>query len=624
MQSSELPLSGSFGALPAPRGVRFRMWAPEARALSLVVHTGRAAGEYAMPRAEDDVFDRMIDHVAAGDRYSYRVNGGEPRPDFASRFQPEGVHGPSEVVDPSRFEWSDRRFRCRPAADRIVYELHVGTFSPEGTFAGATSRLNALRDLGVTVIELMPVADFPGSRNWGYDGVCLYAPSRAYGTPDDLRRLVDRAHQLGIAVSLDVVYNHFGPEGAYISEFNQQYFTDQRSTPWGRAVNLDGPGSAMVRRFIVDNALHWVREYHIDGLRLDAVHTLLHTESGSIVSELAASVRAASPRPVFVHAEDERNLARIVEDAASGGWGLDGVWADDFHHVIRRMLAGDAHGYYSDYEGTADELARTLRQGWLFVGQPCARLGRPRGTDASRVPMERFVICLQNHDQVGNRAMGDRLHQTISPESWRAASLLLLTAPMTPLLFMGQEWSASTPFLYFTDLEETLGRSVTAGRRREFAEFPQFADEHARFAIPDPQARETFDRSRLDWTERTEREHQVVLELYRALITLRLDYRALGASSELSGCATAMDDDTIAMRRSDADDVFWVVVRLASGGTARLDSAEGADEPPSSWEVVLTTEDPMFALDPMPPDIDLSDGPAVHFKRAGGVILRKR
>jgi len=620
---SDAALTPFFGALPVADGVRFRVWAPAARELTLVVPDGRAAGEYALSRDGEGVFDRIVNRATAGDRYSYRVNGGTLRPDPASRFQPDGVHGPSQVVDPSRFDWTDARWHGRPAADRIIYELHVGTFSPEGTFAGATARLEELRDLGITVIELMPVADFPGSRNWGYDGVSLFAPSRAYGAPDDLRRFVDRTHHLGLAVALDVVYNHLGPEGAYMYEFNDQYFTDERSTPWGRAVNLDGDGSAMVRRFIVDNALHWIREYHFDGLRLDAIHALREKDCGSLARELAREVRAASGR-VFVHAEDDRNLAAIVDDTSHGGSGLDAVWADDFHHVIRRLLAGDNHGYYADFAGTTREVALTLRQGWLFSGQKSERLGTGRGTDASRVPMYRFIICLQNHDQVGNRAMGDRLHASIPPASWRAASTLLLTAPMTPLLFMGQEWSAGTPFRYFTDLEPELGRSVTAGRRREFRDFPEFSDERAWSVIPDPQAADTFEASRLNWGERDQPAHRAVLELYRALIALRLEHTALAASDDLAGCAFALDDDTVALRRSDHRDVFWIVVRFQTAGTVRLDAAADFDDRGTAWDVAFTTEEPLFSPDPLPPDIDLAaGGPVIHFKRAGGVILRK-
>jgi maltooligosyltrehalose trehalohydrolase len=614
-----------FGALPIRGGVRFRVWAPSARDMTLVVFDGAAAGEYSIPKDDEDVFDRIVDRAAAGDRYGYRINGGDLRPDPASRFQPESVHGPSEVVDPSAFHWTDARWGGRPAADRILYELHIGTFSPEGTFAGTTSRLEAVRDVGMTVIEIMPVADFAGARNWGYDGVSLYAPSRAYGRPDDLRRLVDRAHHLGMAVLFDVVYNHLGPEGAYLPAFNAEYFTDRHVTPWGCSVNLDGPGSLMVRRFIVDNARHWVREYHADGLRLDATHALIEEDQGAIVRDIVSETRAAAARPVFIHAEDHRNLASMVEESAQGGWGLEGVWADDFHHVMRRLLAGDTHGYYADFRGTAHELARTIQQGWLFTGQPAERSGRPRGSDASRVPMYRFVVCLQNHDQVGNRALGDRLHERVPPEAWRAASVLLLTVPMTPLLFMGQEWAASTPFQYFTDLEAALGEQVTEGRRREFAAFPDFSDEQARHSIPDPQARSTFESSRLRWDERAELPHRAVLELYRALIALRLDHPStLGAGTALTGDAIALDDETIAVRRADGGEVFWVVARFKSAGVADLTVAsEVRGDVGADWTVVLTTEDPLFALDPRPPQVDERRGPLIRFERAGAVILRR-
>ena len=616
--------ASDFGAVPVRGGVRFRVWSPAARTLTLVVHDGDAAGVYTLPRGEDGVFDRRVDGAAAGNHYSYRIDDGDDRPDPASRFQPHGVHAPSEIIDASAFRWTDQRWAGRAPADHIIYELHVGTFSPEGTFTGAASRLEWLRDLGVSVVEIMPVADFAGRRNWGYDGVCLYAPSRAYGRPDDLRRLVDRAHALGLAVMFDVVYNHLGPEGAYLPSFNDEYFASRHMTPWGRGVNLDGPGCGMVRRFILDNARHWVTEYHADGLRLDATHALIEADSGSIVREIVEGARAAAPR-ILVHAEDHRNLAVMVTDRGRGGWGLDGVWADDFHHVLRRLLAGDSAGYYSDFKGTVQELACVIEQGWLFTGQHSPHLGELRGTDASTVPMRRFVVCLQNHDQVGNRAFGDRLHQAISPESWRAASALLLTVPMTPLIFMGQEWAASTPFLYFTDLEDALAEKVTEGRRLEFAAFPEFSDEHARRSIPDPQALSTFGASRLLWDERLEPAHLAVHQLYRALIGLRLDHpAALGASEEAAGEALALDHDTIAMRRSDGDEVFWIVARFRSAGvvdlSAAVDRGEG-DE--ADWTVVLTTEDPLFAGDPRPPDIHERQGPRIRFHRAGAVILRK-
>jgi maltooligosyltrehalose trehalohydrolase len=607
-------------------GIRFRVSAPAARELTLVIYDGIARGEYPLPRDQEGTFDLIVDRAAAGNRYAYRLDDGETRPDPASRFQPEGVHGPSEIIDPSGFRWTDSAWRGRPAVDRIVYELHIGTFSPAGTFAGAEARLEAVRDLGASTIEIMPVADFAGDRNWGYDGVCLYAPSRAYGRPDDLRRLVDRAHHLGIDVILDVVYNHLGPEGAYLPAFNHEYFTGREETPWGCGVNLAGPGSAMVRRFILDNARHWVAEYHVDGLRLDATHALVEDDTGAMIREIAAAIRPVTDRPIIVHAEDHRNLAAMVEDEARGGWGLDGVWADDFHHVVRRLLAGDRAGYYSDFEGTVDELIRTIQQGWLYTGQRSRHLGALRGTDPSAVPMYRFIVCLQNHDQIGNRAFGDRLHHRVPPEAWRAASALLLMTPMTPLLFMGQEWAASTPFLYFTDLDWSFGQHVTEGRRREFAHFPEFSEEQSRQSIPDPQALATFEDSRLKWDERTQPHHRAVLELYRALIALRLDHpQVLGAAAETSGHAVALDHATVAMRRSDGDDVFWIVTRLIGGGTVDLSSAvEEAGDLDGGWDVVLTTEDPLFALNPIPLDVDEGGGPRIRFARAGAVIIRKR
>lgn len=628
MNAFDVRTSPRLGALPREAGgVRFRVWAPGAGELTLTIETGGAAGTHLMPRDEAGVHDLIVGAAAAGDRYHYRLDGGDPRPDPASRFQPEGVHGPSEVIDPSAFAWRDDRWRGRSRTDLVIYELHVGTFSPEGTFDGARRRLRDLRDLGVTAIELMPVADFAGRRNWGYDGVCLFAPSRAYGRPDDLRRLVDDAHGFGLSVLLDVVYNHLGPEGAYLPQFNPRYMTDRHDTPWGRAINVDGPDSEMVRRFIIENALHWVQEYHADGLRLDATHAIIDDSPVHVLAELAETVQAASPHPVLIHAEDHRNLSAIVEPREEGGWGLDGLWADDFHHVVRRLLAGDSHGYYADFEGTTAELARTITQGWLFTGQLSKNMGEHRGTDPGHLPMLRPVVCIQNHDQIGNRATGDRLHHAIPAESWRAASTLLLTVPMTPLLFMGQEWAASTPFQYFTDLEPDLGRLVTEGRRREFAGFPEFSDPTSRERIPDPQGPSTFESSRLNWDERRTGGHAGVLALYTRLLALRLEHRALGGSLAHRGQAVAPDPDTIVMERSDGSDRFWVIVRLRGAGAVDLARAAGGrldrtDD--NDWQVVFTTEEPMFVADSAPPDVTWQpEGPLVRFARPGAVILKQ-
>lgn len=613
-----------FGAIPSGDGVRFVVWAPEVGRLDLQLDDGRAAGRHPLARSAEGIFETWVRGAAAGDRYAYVLDGSEPLPDPASRFQPDGVHGRSQVVDPSVFRWTDGRWHPRPPRDLVVYELHLGTFSPEGTFDGARARLPYLRDLGVTALELMPVADFAGTRNWGYDGVALFAPSRAYGTPDGLRRLVDAAHGHGLAVILDVVYNHLGPEGAYLSRFSQSYFTERHHTPWGAAINLDAAGSGVVRRFLLDNACSWVREYHLDGLRLDATHALIDDSPVHIVQEIAETVRRDAGRPVIVHAEDHRNLAAMIEDAALGGWGLDGVWADDFHHVMRTMVAGDTHGYYADFTGHTRELATVLQDGWLYSGEHSVHMNTRRGTHPARVPMRRFVVCAQNHDQVGNRAMGDRLHHQVPPETWRAVSVVLLTVPMTPLLFMGQEWAASTPFQYFTDLEPGLGTLVLEGRRREFADFSEFSSPEARERIPDPQAESTFVNSKLRWDEQGTGEHRRCLALYRALLALRLEHEALAASDQPSGSAASPDDESIVVRREGDSETCWVVARFQSAGEVNLETAAatlGAPLTTRRLALMLDTEHAEFAE--APAAIHVADA-VVRFARPGAVILRER
>ena len=615
-----------FGAVPSQDGVRFRVWAPDARVLELVLYDGEAAGTHPLANVGSGLYETWVERAAAGNRYAYRLDDND-LPDPASRFQPEGVHGSSQVIDPLGFRWTDERWRIRALEDLILYELHVGTFTSEGTFAGVQARLPYLRDLGITAIELMPVADFAGARNWGYDGVALFAPSRAYGTPDDLRGLVDAAHHHGLAVILDVVYNHLGPEGAYLSRFSHRYFNERHGTPWGATVNLDGEGSEFVRRFILDSALHWVSEYHLDGLRLDATHALVDENPRHIFAELAHQVREVTEREVILHAEDERNLAAIVQGPAEGGWGLHGVWADDFHHVVRRLLTGDGYGYFVDFEGTTDELARTIRQGWLYTGQHSAHHKRGRGTDPAGVPISRFIVCLQNHDQVGNRATGDRLHHQIHPDAWRAVSTVLLMVPMTPLLFMGQEWATSSPFQYFTDLAPEFGRLVTEGRRAEFAAFPEFAEPALRTRIPDPQASSTFERSRLNWAEQLDGEHARSLALYRALIALRRDEPSLAGDDRTQGTAVASTNGLV-MKRSGRGATFWVAACLAGSGEIDLVAAAAAigdDLRNTRLAPVLDTEHAEFAADPLPIDVPQPGADAlITFHRPGAVILRQR
>jgi maltooligosyltrehalose trehalohydrolase len=553
------------------------------------------------------------------------LDDGDPMPDPASRAQPDGVHGASEIVDATAFAWSDEEWSGVPLESLVLYELHVGTFTPEGTLAAAAERLEALRDLGITAVELMPLADFPGGRNWGYDGAALFAPARCYGTPLDVRRFVARAHDLGLAVHLDVVFNHLGPDGAYLAAFAPAIFSAVHRSPWGAGINLDGPGSEGVRAFFIECALHWVHEYHLDGLRIDATHALVDESPRHFLADLADRLRATPRgRNVLLIAEDARNLAVMVRGTGDGGWGMDGVWSDDFHHQMRRILAGDRDGYFIDFSDRVEELAATINQGWFYTGQVAPFFKGPRGTDPSGIPAPRFVICLQNHDQVGNRAHGDRLHHTIPLPAYRAASAVLLCAPQTPLLFMGQEWGCSSPFQFFTDHAGELGELVRSGRAREFEHFAAFADASSRARLPDPQAVRTFERSRLDWSERERAPHQHLLQLYADLLERRRSEPALAAPGGGDGVARALDPDTILLRRgAPAGPDLLLVSRLRGAGDVAL-TAEDAGAGPDPWYVVLDTEDPRYAPDPRP--IELTSVPSavrIRFQRPGAVLLRR-
>jgi maltooligosyltrehalose trehalohydrolase len=615
----------TLGAWCVPGGASFRVWAPEHGSVEVVI--GRTARPLA--RRGDGSFAGVVPGIGAGARYAYRVDGAGPFPDPASRSQPDGVHGLSQIVDPSRFTWSDRRWRGIARRDLVIYELHVGTFTAAGTFAAAAQRLPALHALGITAIELMPVADCPGERNWGYDGVALFAPARRYGTPDDLRRLIDRAHRLGLAVLLDVVYNHVGPDGAYLSAFSRDYFSARHRTPWGAAVNFDGRHSAMVRAFLAENALYWLHEFHVDGLRLDATHALIDDSPRHFLAELAARVRRAgrpaalsvARRPLLI-AEDHRHLAVMLRSPARGGWGIDAVWADDFHHQMRRALAGDHEGFFADYRGTMSDIAATLQRGWFHRGPRTPS----RGTDPAGLAPDQFIICLQNHDQVGNRAFGERLHHQIDAAAYRAASALLLAAPEVPLLFMGQEWATRAPFRFFTDHRTALGRLVTRGRRAEFKAFAAFSDPHRRARIPNPQDRNTFAISHLDWRELRAPTHAAVWRLYRALLALRRREPLLRAAGWRGFRAIALDDWGIALvRRGRGANTLVIVAALLRGGTADLSRFGQLPRATRGrgWRVVLQTESRRFALDPTPIRIDQSlPGPVLHFARPGAVVLR--
>jgi maltooligosyltrehalose trehalohydrolase len=591
-------------------GTVFRIYAPTRAAIDLVLYEKDVAPpkeskRVRMSKGRDGYHVATVRAVFAGTLYAFSPDGEGPFPDVASRFQPFGVHGPSEVVSLSTLQWTDqprgdgtssRRWRGRALEDLVIYELHVGTATPEGTFRALIDKLDHIAALGATAIELMPIADFDGDRNWGYDGVALFAPARCYGRPEDLGALVDAAHARGLAVILDVVYNHLGPSGAYLGTFAPSYFTKKHKTPWGDALDY---GNEALRVLLLENAEQWIRDYHIDGLRLDATHAVLDDSERHVLSAIADCARAcASEREVLVIAEDERNDAKLVRPSARGGVGLDAVWADDFHHELRRILTGDDEGYFGDFKGTLFELLKILQKGWLYEGQPSKHLGKPRGTPVFEVEPPRLVVCIQNHDQIGNRARGDRLNHQIAPAVFRAATAMLLSLPFTPLLFMGEEFGASSPFCYFTDHEPSLGKLVTEGRRAEFAHFRDFQGEDARARIPDPQAIETFQRSKLDWAEAERSPGKELVALHRALLSLRRKEPAMKAWRRGDIDVVQVDEGIISIRRRASrpeDQPLLFVIALTIGGEVRLGEVDAtAPRPGQSWKVVLDTEERRF------------------------------
>ena len=508
----------SQGAELTQNGVSFRTWATDKKSVSVVLLNAekQLVRELPLNPEPGGYYSVQDPQATAGMLYQYRLDG-QLLPDPASRFQPFGVHGPSQIVDNSAFVWTDQGWTPPPLTELVIYELHIGTFTDRGSFRSIAQHFDHLLRLGVNTIELMPIADFPGNRNWGYDGVQLYAPCRAYGNPDDLRFLINEAHRAGLAVILDVVYNHLGPDGNYLGQYSKDYFNSKHNTPWGLAFNFDGSNSAAVRSFFVENPIYWREEFHFDGFRLDATQAIPDDSKEHVIQEITEEVQT---RGGLVICEDPRNERVIVLPRSSGGYGCDAVWADDFHHVVRTLMTGEDEGYLGYFEGTPQQLLTTLREGWLFTGQ-LQKDGIPRGTKGFDIEPEHFVVCISNHDQVGNRAFGDRLHSIVSPESYRAASALCLLVPYTPMLFMGQEWACSSPFCYFTDHEPVLGGNIAKGRRKEFEQFSAFRDPEKRAKIPDPQAEQTFLRSKLNWNEITAGQHQKVLRLYQDFIRFR-------------------------------------------------------------------------------------------------------
>ncbi len=512
------------GAFALPDGsVRWRLWAPRAKQVELVLSGGTAPQAHSMVRDEHGYFTHTAANIPAGQRYAFRLDGRDPRPDPASRWQPDGVHAASGVVRPEQFTWTDQSWTGIPRSHLVFYELHTGTFTPAGTFEAIIPRLASLRQLGVTALEIMPVAQFPGGRNWGYDGIFLYAPQNTYGGPHGLQRLVDAAHAAGLAIFLDVVYNHVGPEGNYLPEFGP-YFTDHYKTFWGPAFNYDGAGSDAVRAFVLENVRMWLEDYHFDGLRLDAVHAIYDSSPRHILRDIAATAAEVGQRrgcQVHIVAESDSNDVRLLLPPEQGGDGLDAQWSDDFHHTAHTYLTGERQGYYEDF-GKLEDWPRVLTEPFLFTGQYSRHRDRRHGAPVGRLPGDRFVICIQNHDQVGNRARGDRLGTLLDGPARRLAASLLLLAPHLPLLFMGEEYGEDNPFQFFCSFEdEQLIRNVREGRRREFAAFAWQGE------VPDPQAEATFAASRLSWSWPEGSARAGLRRLYTDLLAARRNWPGL-------------------------------------------------------------------------------------------------
>lgn len=537
------------GATPLEAGSRvsFKVWAPHCTRMSLIIEPFANPRRVEMNCDDDMIFTTILEGVPLGYRYMYLIKGIHRRPDPVSRWQPDGVHGPSAIVDPSAYMWGDAGWYGLTMKELIIYELHVGTFTQEGTFMAVIPLLSYLHEeLGVTAIELMPVAEFPGRRGWGYDGVSLYAPHSGYGGPNGLKALVDACHRNGMAVVLDVVYNHLGPEGNYLRDFGP-YFTDRYKTPWGEAINYDGQGSIGVRRYIIDNALYWITEYHIDALRLDAIHGIFDESQVHILQELNNAVQAQAKRlgrTVLIIAESDLNDARTATAVGEGGYGLAGQWNEDFHHAVHTRLTGERNGYYMDF-GALDDVAHALSHGFVYEGQYSMFRGRPHGTNARHIPGERFVVFAQNHDQVGNRPKGERLVTLIPFEAVKLAAALVLWSPYVPLLFMGEEYGEPSPFQYFTSFfDKTLAEAVRQGRMEGFARVAWTGE------VPDPQDPATFERSRLNLELRTEPVHRQLLDFYRELIRLRKIHTCLGiVERKRQIVSTLAGDGMLCLRR---------------------------------------------------------------------------
>ena len=584
------------GAEVVPEGVWFRVWAPKRRRVQVVLETMKTVAIELEPEG-GGYFSGLAPDVHRGALYRYRLDGEEPAlPDPCSRFQPVGPHGPSMVVDPAAYRWHDAGWVGVSLPGQIIYELHIGTFTPEGTFDAAARELEELRRVGVTLIEIMPVAEFPGGRNWGYDGVDLYAPAHVYGDAEALKRFVDAAHGLGLGVILDVVYNHLGPDGNYLSSYADEYFSDRYHTDWGEAINFDGPGSTEVREFFIRNACYWIFEFHMDGLRLDATQNIYDAGPVHILSQLSGRAReAAAPRKILLMAENEPQDVKCLT-AHKGGYGLDAMWVDDFHHTARVALTGRREAYYTDYCGSAQELISAVKRGLLYQGQYYSWQKQPRGTPVTTQPAGSFVFFLQNHDQVANSLRGERIHALTSPGRYRALAALLLLAPETPLLFMGQEFAASTPFLFFADHsgQPELIDTTYRGRKEFLSQFPTCASPEAQEQVPNPAQTSTFEASKLDLGERIR--HAPMYLFHQDLLRMRREDPVIAAQSRehLDGAVLAPDAFVLRFFGPEGDDRLLVINLGVDLDYTPAPEPLLAPPPGRAWQGIWSSDAPRY------------------------------
>lgn len=590
-QRRRLPI----GAEIIDRRIEFRVWAPARDRVELVIEQPDQR-IIDMAAEENGYFAAAVEKPDEPVRYRFRLDGEDKLlPDPASRFQPEGSHGPSEVIDPSRFAWADAAWPGLGLEGRIIYEMHVGTFTPEGTWQAAAEQLPELVDTGIDLVEMMPIAELPGRFGWGYDGVDLFAPTRLYGRPDDLRAFVDAAHGLGIGVILDVVYNHFGPDGNYLKAFSPSYFTDRYKCEWGDAVNFDGPNAGPVREFFIANARYWIEEFHFDGFRLDATQQIFDSTPPGIVAEIvAAARRAAGYRQVVLIAENEPQRTELLDPIDRGGSGLDGLWNDDFHHALRVAITGRSEAYFSDYRGSPQEIISAAKHGFLYQGQQSRWQNKPRGTPSFQVERSRLIGYIENHDQIANSAWGTRLIQMVAPSRYRAAMALLLLGPWTPLIFQGQEFGASTPFLYFADHKPEIAEFIAQGRREFLSQFPSIADGTMMQLLAEPGKEDTFVQSRLDPRER--RENFRFYTFFKDLVTLRGcdEVFALYGKGGIEGAV--LSDRAFALRFfGHGGDRLLIVNFGCDLHLAPIPEPLLAPPREQDWDLILSSEDPRYA-----------------------------